>query len=185
VTEYTRILEGAHTGEPAAIQSLFELVYGELRQLAADKLALESAEHTLQTTALVHEAWLRLGADAQPEWHNRGHFFAAAGEAMRRILVDRARRKLALRHGGRATHLDLDGIDLIQDADDDQLIAVNEALDRFSAVEPDKARLVTLRYFIGLTLEEAAQAMGISDSTAKRWWTYSRAWLFREIRRNR
>lgn len=183
MTGYTRILDDRRTGDPAATQQLFELVYGELRRLAAQKMALESAGHTLQPTALVHEAWIRLGADAQPEWHNRGHFFAAAGEAMRRILVDRARRKLTARHGGGATHLALERVDVAETADEDQLIAVNEALERFSAIEPEKAELVTLRYFIGLTLEEAAQAMEISDSTAKRWWTYSRAWLFREIRR--
>jgi RNA polymerase sigma factor (TIGR02999 family) len=145
-------------------------------------MAREPAGQTLQATALVHEAWLRLGADHQPNWQNRAHFFGAAAEAMRRILIDRARRRRAERHGGGQERLDLDGIAIVAPAaDDDRVLDVNTALDRFAAIEPQKAELVKLRYFAGLTLEETAQALDISVATAKRWWTYSRTWLYREI----
>jgi RNA polymerase sigma factor (TIGR02999 family) len=144
-------------------------------------MARESAGHTLQPTALVHEAWLRLGADAQPHWQNRAHFFAAAAEAMRRILVDRARRKHAERRGAGAEHVELDALQIAGPVDDDQLLALNEALDRLAAVDPPKAELVKLRYFVGLTTEQAAKVMNVSEPTAKRWWAYAKAWLFREI----
>lgn len=183
MSDVTQILEAVRAGDDAAAERLFEIVYAELRQLAAQKMARESPGHTLQPTALVHEAWLRLGADAQPHWQNRAHFFSAAAEAMRRILVDRARRKRALRRGDGVEHVDLDveGLHISAPVADDQLLALNEALDRFAAVEATKAELVKLRYFVGLTTEQAARVMNISEPTAKRWWAYAKAWLFREI----
>lgn len=159
------------------------LVYRELRQLAAAKLARESEAGTLQPTALVHEAWLRLGGDAQPTWQSRRHFFGAAAEAMRQILIERARRRQALRHGAGHTRVSAELLDLTaMEETDERLRAVSEALDRLVVRDPDKAELVKLRYFVGLTIEEAAAAMDISAATAKRWWTFSRAWLAREIR---
>jgi len=181
MSDVTQILTAVRAGDDAAAERLFELVYAELRQVAAQKMAGESPGHTLQPTALVHEAWLRLGADAQPHWQNRAHFFAAAAEAMRRILVDRARRKQAQRRGAGAEHVELDGLELAGPVDDDQLLALNEALDRLAAVDPPKAELVKLRYFVGLTTDQAAKVMNISEPTAKRWWAYAKAWLFREM----
>jgi RNA polymerase sigma factor (TIGR02999 family) len=146
-------------------------------------MAREPAGQTLQPTALVHEAWLRLGGDEQPTWQNRAHFFGAAAEAMRRILIDNARRRRALRHGGGQERVDIDDLELAAVADnDDQLLAVHEALDKLAAQDPRKAELVKLRYFAGLTIEEAALALGISEPTAKRWWTFARTWLYQEIR---
>ena len=181
MSDVTQILTAVRAGDDAAAERLFELVYAELRQVAAQKMARESAGHTLQPTALVHEAWLRLGADAQPHWQNRAHFFAAAAEAMRRILVDRARRKHAQRRGAGVEHVELDGLQIAGPVDDDQLLALNEALDRLAAVDPPKAELVKLRYFVGLTTEQAAKVMNVSEPTAKRWWAYAKAWLFREM----
>ncbi len=180
MSDVTQILAAVRAGDDAAAERLFELVYAELRQVAAQKMARESAGHTLQPTALVHEAWLRLGADAQPHWQNRAHFFAAAAEAMRRILVDRARRKQALRRGEGAEHVELDGLPLAGPVADEQLLALNDALERFAPLDAPKAELVKLRYFVGLTTEQAAKVMNISEPTAKRWWAYAKAWLFRE-----
>jgi RNA polymerase sigma factor (TIGR02999 family) len=163
---------------------LLPVVYEELRRLAARRMAGEPPGQTLQATALVHEAWLRLGGDRQPAWDNRGHFFAAAAEAMRRILIDRARRKQARRHGGGVERIsldDLDGPELATGLDDDQLLALHAALERFEEADPTKAQLVKLRFFTGLTLREAGQILGISEPTAKRHWAYARAWLHREI----
>jgi RNA polymerase sigma factor (TIGR02999 family) len=162
-------------------QELLALVYEELRRLASQKMARESPGQTLQATALVHEAWLRLG-DARQPWRNRAHFFAAAAEAMRRILVDNARRKKAARHGGGAERISLDGLDLAANMDDEQLLAVHDALEQLAAHDPLKAELVKLRFFAGLTLEEAARVLEISEATAKRQWAYSRAWLYRRIK---
>lgn len=181
MSDVTQILAAVRTGDDAAAARLFELVYAELRQVASQKMAREAAGHTLQPTALVHEAWLRLGADAQPHWQNRAHFFSAAAEAMRRILVDRARRKQAQRRGEGAEHLELDGIEIAGPVDDEQLLALNEALERFAALDASKAQLVKLRYFVGLTTEQAAAVLDISEPTAKRWWAYAKAWLFREM----
>jgi RNA polymerase sigma factor (TIGR02999 family) len=155
-------------------------LYDELRELAAQKMARESPGQTLQATALVHEAWLRLGGAHQP-WRNRAHFFAAAAEAMRRILVDNARRKKAARHGGGAERISLDGLDLAANMDDEQLLAVHDALDQLAAHDPTKAELVKLRFFAGLTLDETARVLDISEPTAKRYWAYARAWLYRRI----
>jgi len=165
-------------GEPPPAGELFPLVYEELRRLAAHKMAQEAPGQTLQPTALVHEAWLRLGADAQPAWKNRAHFFAAAAEAMRRILVERARRRTALKRGGGADRVELDEAEIPLVADDDErLLAVDEVLEQFAAIHPRQAELVKLRYFAGMTFEEAASVLGIAVPTAKEWWAYARAWL--------
>lgn len=182
MSEVTQILAAVRGGDEQATSRLFELVYAELRQVAAQKMARESAGHTLQPTALVHEAWLRLGADAQPHWQNRAHFFAAAAEAMRRILVDRARRKRTQRHGGGTERVEMDNIDIPAPGGEDQLLALDEALQQFSAIDPAKAELVKLRYFVGLTTEQAAQVLNISEPTAKRWWAYAKAWLYQACR---
>lgn len=161
------------------------MVYDELRRVAALKLQRESGVQTLQPTALVHEAWLRLGGEAQPTWENRTHFFAAAAEAMRRILIDRARRKRAIRHGGDQERCALDDVEIVAPSPDDELLAVHEVLDRFAVEEPRKAELVKLRYFAGLGLKEAGEALGISEPTAVRWWTYAKAWIYEAIQQNR
>ncbi len=167
---------------------LLPIIYNELRRLAAAKLSLEAPGITLQPTALVHEAWLRLGADRQPNWVNRAHFFGAASECMRRILIDRARSKKALRHGGDLARVDLDrtGFDLPERPDEaHELELVSEALDALAAVDPRKAQLVKHKFFLGLTIEDAADLIGISHSTAHRDWAFARAWLFKEIKRLR
>ncbi len=158
------------------------LVYDELRALAAQKLAHESPGQTLQATALVHEAWLRLGGDQQPAWENRAHFFTAAAEAMRRILIDRARRRGAIRHGGDVKRVNLEDVELASDADGEQLLALNDALEQLAEHDSVKAELVKLRFFGGLTIEEAARVLGFSEPTAKRHWAYARAWLYRRIK---
>ncbi len=161
---------------------LLPLVYAELRKLAAARMARGGAGYTLQPTALVHEAWLRLGGEQQPTWQNRSHFFAAAAEAMRHILIDRARQRQAVRHGGGQQRVNFDDLEVAGPADDDRLLAINEAVEKFALHDAPKADLVKLRYFVGLSIEEAAQALGISAPTAKRWWAYARTWLYREIR---
>jgi len=166
---------------PQAAEALLPQVYDELRRLAAHKLAQEAPGHTLQPTALVHEAWLRLAAQDKQTYANRTHFFAVAAEAMRRILIDRARRRQAIRRGGQAQRVDTDALEIAGPAADDQLLALHEALDRFAEREPQKAELVKLRYFVGLTLAEAAEVLGISEPTAKRHWAYARAWLLCEL----
>ena len=181
MTEFTVILRRMEQGDPHAANELLPLVYEELRKLAAQKMAHESPGQTLQATALVHEAWLRLGGDDQPAWDNRGHFFAAAAEAMRRILIDNARRKLTLRHGGSLERVNLDALELAANMDDEQLLALNEALEKFATHDARKAELVKLRFFAGLTNEQAARALKVSEPTVKRDWTYARAWLFREL----
>lgn len=174
-------LQRAGQGDPQAASELLALLYDELRQLAAQKLAREHPGQTLQATALVHEAWLRLGGEDQPAWQNRAHFFAAAAESMRRILVDRARRRQSLRRGGKAERVALDSIELATPMTDDQLLAVHEALDDLAAHDPLKADLVKLRYFAGLTFAEAGKVLGLSPTTTKRHWTYARAWLYRKL----
>ena len=181
MSEVTRILERVEQGDPQASEELLPLVYKELRKLAAHKMANEAAGQTLQPTALVHEAWLKLVENRNQEWNGRAHFFGAAAEAMRRILIDRARRKRALRHGGDQQRVDLDELNMASPAADDQLLAVNEALDKLAAVRPRQAEVVKLRYFVGLTLEESAEVLGVSVDTAKDDSAYARAWLFREL----
>ena len=182
------MLQRVERGEARAADELLTAVYGELRQLAAARMARESAGQTLQPTALVHEVWLRLGGEAQPAWANRAHFFAAAAEAMRRILIESARRKRAVRHGGEFVKISANetGFDVAAaNESDDELLLVNDALDRLAAHDARKAELVKQKYFVGLTLEEAAEALGISHRTAKRDWAYARAWLFNEVKRLR
>jgi RNA polymerase sigma factor (TIGR02999 family) len=181
VSEITLVLDRIHQGDPRAAHELLPLIYGELRKLAAHRLAGEANQHTLQPTALVHEAWLKISGDEKREWNGREHFFAAAAEAMRRTLVDRARRRLAAKRGGGEACLDADELEIPAPAPDDQLLDVNEALEKFSRLDTRKAELVKLRYFVGMTFEEAAQAMGVAVPTAKEWWAYSRAWLRVEI----
>jgi RNA polymerase sigma factor (TIGR02999 family) len=181
----TRVLERAQKGDPNAAAELLPLVYDELRRLAAAKMALERPDQTLQPTALVHEAWLRLVGNENQEWNGRAHFFGAAAEAMRRILIENARRKGAARHGGGQARLDIQEMEISAAGKDDELLAVNEALDKLAARDGRKAELVKLRYFVGLTAEEAAEVLDISVPTADRWWNFSRAWLFEEIERSR
>jgi len=183
VSDVTRILEAAQKGDPKAAEELLPLVYDELRKLAAAKMAHEIPGQTLQPTALVHEAWLRLIGNTDQKWNGRSHFFGAAAEAMRRILIETARRKGAARHGGGLPKLDINEIEVAAMAKDDELMAVNDALEKFAARDKQKAELVKLRYFVGLTTEEAAEVLGISVPTADRWWNFSRAWLFEEIER--
>src|SRR5689334_1973968 len=183
--DVTVILNRAEQGDPEAANELLPLVYQELRRLAAHKMANEAPGHTLQPTALVHEAWLHLGGDKQPNWQNRAHFFGAAAEAMRRILVDRARQKLALKRGGDLKRIELDGVELASPMADDELLALDEALDRLATVDTRAAELVKLCFFVGLTHEEAALELGVSLSTARRVWRFARAWLLREVRKGK
>jgi RNA polymerase sigma factor (TIGR02999 family) len=182
MSDVTHLLRSIERGDRQAATDLLPLVYEELRRLAARKVAAEPSGQTLQATALVHEAWLRLGGDAQPTWENRTHFFCAAAEAMRRILIDRARTKQAKRHGGGQERLDIAEVEIAAPMKEDELLAVNDALDRFSQHAPRKAELVKLRYFAGMGLKEAGQVLGISEPTAVRWWTYSKTWLYEAIR---
>lgn len=183
MSDVSQILIRLERGDPLAAEELLPLVYAELRQLAARKLSQERAGQTLQPTALVHEAYLRLvGGSADQPWENRGHFFAAAAEAMRRILIDQARRKNSVKHGGGLVRRELADDAVAVDGDDrDELLALDDALNQLAQAEPQLARLVELRYFAGLTNDEAALAMGISPRTAKRDWAYARAWLRRQM----
>ena len=185
MNDVTRILNAVEQGDPQAAGELLPLVYDELRRIAGHKMAGESSGHTLQATALVHEAWLRLGGVADPAWQNRAHFFAAAAEAMRRILVEHARRKQSQKRGARAEHLELDESNLELTAPPDELLAVHEALDSLTKEDPQAAELVKLRYFVGMTMEEAATALNLSKRTAEGIWTYARVWLRREVKKVR
>lgn len=173
--------------EPDEIQSteqLLPLVYAELRRLAAHKMARENPGQTLQPTALVHEAWLKLGGE-KGQWQNRNHFFAAAAEAMRRILTDNARRKLRVRHGGGQQRVELDDCATAIDSEAGHILVVSDALEKFAQIDPKRAELVKLRYFVGLSFEDAAEVLEISVPTAKRYWSFARAWLYEEIRGGR
>jgi RNA polymerase sigma factor (TIGR02999 family) len=183
VNDITQILNAAEKGDSAAANQLLPLVYEELRRLAAQRLALEKPGQTLQATALVHEAYLRLVSVEKPqEWNGRGHFFAAAAEAMRRILVENARRKNCLKHGGDKTRRDLPSDLAAAPEPSDDLLALDEALTRLEAKEPQVAKLVQLRYFGGLNIKEAAKILGVSPRTADSYWSYARAWLRAELR---
>ena len=183
MNDVTQLLQAMADGDSAAGEELIPLVYEELRGMAAKRMAPGSKDQTLQPTALVHEVWLRLGADQMRGWTSRTHFFATAATAMRSILVDRARRRMAVRHGGGQQRVNIEDVQLAEHAAvDNQILAVHEALDKFAVLDPRKAELVKLRYFGGLSLEETAEALGISEPTAKRWWAYARAWLGREIK---
>jgi RNA polymerase sigma factor (TIGR02999 family) len=186
MSEVTSILERIEHGEAKAAEQLLPLVYEELRRLAAHKMANEKPGHTLQPTALVHEAYLRLVGSSQPQpWDGRGHFFAAAAEAMRRILVESALRKKRLKHGGQLERVDVDAVELPLPMPDDELLALDEALDRLAIVDLRAAEVVKLCFFVGLTQEQAAQELGVSISTAERLWSFARVWLFREMQKTR
>lgn len=185
MSDITLLLDSVAHGDARAAEDLLPIVYSELRRLAAHKMAGESAGHTLQATALVHEAWMRLVGSDQKQWQNRSHFFAAAAEAMRRILVEHARRKQSLKRGGGIGHDELDESDIVLTAPPDELLAVNDALDQLAKEDAAAAELVKLRYFIGMTMEEAATAMGMAKRTAENLWTYARVWLHREINKDR
>jgi RNA polymerase sigma factor (TIGR02999 family) len=184
MNDISQILQAIEQGDPQAAGQLLPLVYDELRRLAAQKLAQEPPGHTLEATALVHEAYLRLvpGSDHESQhWDSRGHFFAAAAEAMRRILIESARRKRRLRHGGGYRRIDLDRIDLAGDTPEEDLLALNDALEQLAAEEPIAAEVVKLRYFAGLTIEQTAAALNLSVRTTNRHWAYARAWLYRRL----
>jgi len=181
MTEITEILQRIRDGESDAAESLLREVYGELRKLAAAKMARESPAQTLQPTALVHEAWLKIAGDDGPQFENRRHFFAAAAEAMRRILVDRARRRMRQRHGGDMERADME-LDLIESSvPDERIVAIHEALEALEELDPLKARLVKLKYFVGLENRKTADALDISLSSVERYWAYCKAWLMKEI----
>lgn len=181
--QVTQILGALQPGDALGAEQLLPLVYHELRQLATVRMAQEAPGQTLQPTALVHEAWLRLVASPQRNWTSRGHFFAAAAEAMRRILIERARRRKTAKRGGGSHPVDLDKVDVAASADDELLLRIDEAVDKLALQEPEAARLVKLRFFIGLDYAAAARTLGISERTAKRYWTFARAWLYRELTR--
>lgn len=183
MSDATLMLTAVANGEPQAAERFLVLVYQELRTLASSRMARERSPQTLQPTALVHEAWLRLISSRTPQFANRSHFFAAAAEAMRRILIDRARRRLAQRHGGGRETVELDDEQIDAGQPDDQLVAVHEALDVMVRNYPRQAELVKLRYFAGMTIEETADLLGVSLSTAKNDWMFARTWLFRELER--
>jgi RNA polymerase sigma factor (TIGR02999 family) len=182
VSEVTHILNAIQQGDPNAAEELLPLVYNELRKLAAQRMAQESPNQTLQATALVHEAYLRLVHSEQTQpWNSRGHFFAAAAESMRRILVESARRKKRIKHGGGLNRVEIEMVDLPIRMTDDELLALDEALDKLKQHDPVKSQLVILRFFGGMTVEQAAELLNISLVTAHRYWTYSRAWLQQQI----
>jgi RNA polymerase sigma factor (TIGR02999 family) len=183
MSEVTQILNGLAGGDPSAADQLLPLVYDELRRLAADRLRNEAQGQTLQATALVHEAYLRLvGTGAQPDWDSRGHFFAAAAEAMRRILVEKARRKKRIKHGGDRNRVNWEAVALLVEEPSEDLVALDEALSKLAAEDPVKAEVVKLRFFAGLTMAEIALVMRISLATAERYWTYARTWLYAELK---
>ena len=184
MSDVTNILERAEAGDPTAADQLLPLVYDELRRLAASKMAKEAPGQTLQPTALVHEAWLRLTGNEPQQWNGRAHFFGAAAEAMRRILIDRARRKLAVRHGGGQQRIDSQEIEIAAPAADDELLALNDALDRLNAFDARAAEVVKFCFFVGLTHEQAARELGVSLRTVERLWTFARAYLAREMERD-
>jgi RNA polymerase sigma factor (TIGR02999 family) len=181
MSEATRILSALAQGDAHAAEELLPVVYDELRRLAAWHLSNEKPGQTLQATALVHEAYLRLVGKEDVQWESRRHFFGAAAEAMRRILVENARRKKRLKHGGNLERVDLEGLEIPASMPDDDLLAIDEALDRLAEADPRAAELVKLCFFVGLTQEQAAKALGVSISTVERTWAFARAWLFREI----
>lgn len=184
MNDVTRILNAIDGGNDQAGQELIPLVYDELRTMAARKMANERPGQTLQATALVNEAYLRLVGNDQ-KWQNRGHFFAAAAEAMRRILVDNARRKNSQKHGGGVVKIELSSVDVAINADEDHLLLVNDALEKLEAKDPDAAELIKLRFFVGMSNSEAAQALNLAERSATRLWTYARAWLYKEINQSR
>ena len=182
MSDVTRILDRVQQGDPKAAEELLPVVYEELRKLAAAKMAQQPPGQTLQATALVHDAYLRLTGGVRDQWKDRAHFFRAAAEAMRCILIENARKKSRWKRGGKLERVELERLELAADTPPDTLLVVHEALDRLAAEDPPKAELVKLRFFIGLTNAEAAKVLGLSEPTVKRYWDFSRAWLMREIR---
>jgi RNA polymerase sigma factor (TIGR02999 family) len=182
ISDITQILEAAERGDSKAAEELLPLVYDELRKLAAARLANESPNQTLQPTALVHEAWLRLTRGENRKWDGRGHFFAAAAEAIRRILIDNARRKLAVKRGGGLQPVDLEDVQVAAEANDTQLLRINEALELLGREYPECAQMVKLRFFVGLSNGQCAEALGSSERTVKRHWAFAKAWLYNQLR---
>jgi len=185
MSDVTQILQAVERGDAKAAHELLPLVYNELRRLAARRMANEAPGHTLQPTALVHEAWMRLAGDQAARFENRAHFFGAAAEAMRRILVESARRKKRLKHGGKLKRVDVDEVELPLPMPDEELLALDEALDRLATVDARAAEVVKLCFFVGLTQEQAAKELGFSLATAERLWSFARAWLFQEMQKQR
>jgi RNA polymerase sigma factor (TIGR02999 family) len=182
VSDVTRLLGAIDHGDSKAAEELLPLVYEELRRLAAARMARESPGHTLQATALVHEAWLRLVGSSETNWNSRGHFFGAAAEAMRRILLERARKKGRVRHGGQLQRVDFEQVTMATQDSDDVIIAINEALEKLAAESPQKAEIVKLRYFAGMEHAEIAEVLGVSEPTVRRHWAYARSWLYVELK---
>ena len=183
MSEFTRILDRAQVGDSKAAHELLPLVYEELRKLAVHRMACEVPGQTLQPTALVHEAWLRLVGSADQAWNSRGHFFAAAAEAMRRILVENARRKGRHKHGGELQRVDFSDLDVASAESDDTVLAIHEALNKLARHDPIGAELIKLRFFAGVSNADAAKALGLAERTAKRTWAYARAWLYEELKK--
>jgi RNA polymerase sigma factor (TIGR02999 family) len=181
MSDVTLMLEAISKGDPRASDELLPLVYQELRRLAAARMAQEAAGHTLQPTALVHEAWLRLVGDGDRSWQNRAHFFGAAAEAMRRILIERARRRSRLKRGGGQTPLDIAELEIAAALPDDKILLVNEALEKLKAEDPDAARIVVMKFFGGLSNDEVAEVLGVNERTVRRQWTFAKTWLYDQI----
>jgi RNA polymerase sigma factor (TIGR02999 family) len=181
-SEITQVLQAIRSGDGRASEELLPLVYNELRRLAAARMAEEAAGQTLQATALVHEAWLRMVGDGDRTWQNRSHFFGAAAKAMRRILVENARRKSRLKRGGGQIRLDIEELDLVATTPDDKILLMDEALEQLQAEDAEKARIVVLKFFGGLTNQEVAENLGVAERTVERQWAYAKAWLFQRIR---
>ena len=182
MSDVTRILDRVQQGDQQAAGELLPLVYEELRRLAAQKMAHEASGHTLQPTALVHEAWLRLARSGAEHWNSRGHFFGAAAEAMRRILTERARKKARVRHGGTLERVDLEHVTVAAQDSDEIVLVIHEALDKLAGESPQKAEIVKLRYFVGMEHAEIAEALGIAEPTVRRHWAYARSWLYAELK---
>jgi RNA polymerase sigma factor (TIGR02999 family) len=181
MSDVTQMLQAVGRGEARATEDLLPLVYDELRRLAAGRMAQEAAGQTLQATALVHEAWLRLVSDGERTWQNRAHFFGAAAEAMRRILIENARRKSRLKRGGDRVRVDISELNLAEPTPDDRILLINEALERLEAEDPERARIVVMKFFGGLTNQEVAETVGVTERTVERHWAFAKAWLFRSI----
>jgi RNA polymerase sigma factor (TIGR02999 family) len=182
MSEITQVLQAIGRGKGRASEELLPLVYEELRRLAAARMAQEQPGQTLQATAIVHEAWLRLVGDGERTWQNRAHFFGAAAEAMRRILIENARRKSALKRGGGLARVDIEGLDLAAAAPDDKILLINEALEKLQMEDPEKARIVVMKFFGGLTNQEVAEALSVTERTIERQWAFAKAWMFQAIK---
>lgn len=181
MSDITQVLQAIRRGDGRASEELLPLVYNELRQLAAARMNQESGGQTLQATALVHEAWLRMVGDGDREWQNRAHFFGAAAEAMRRILVDNARRKSRLKRGGDQERVDIEGVELAATSPDDKILLMDEALEKLRAEDPEKSRIVVMKFFGGMTNQEVAESLGVTERTVERQWAFAKAWLFQSI----